>query len=112
MEKPLKVTFKGIAQSDEIESACFKHFAKIEKLTDRITSCHVVVSAREADRERAQFHNYHLTLLVPGTEIVITHDAGEIHSKEEDLRALRDTFDRARHRLDEFMERRRDRTRS
>ena len=111
MKKQMKVTFKGIDHSDEIESECIKHFAKIEQLTDRITSCHIVVSARQSDRSRNEFHNYHLTLHVPGTEIVVTHDAEEIHSKEDDHRALRDTFDRARHRLDEFMERRRERSR-
>jgi len=112
MENVLKVTFKGIDHSDEIEEACHKYFKKLEQLCDRITSCHVVVSARDTDRKPGtQFHYYRLTLRVPGGEIVISHDTGKVHSLEEDARALRETFERARARLDEFLEKRRDRSR-
>ena len=112
MENALKVTFKGIEHSDEIEESCHKHFKKLEQLCDRIVSCHVVVSARDKDRKPGtQFHYYRLTLSVPGGEIVITHDTADVHSREEDARLLRETFERARARLDEFLEKRRDRSR-
>jgi len=111
MEDALQVTFKGIEHSSAVEQACGKYFEKLAKLTNRIVSCHVVVSGRDEDRTN-KFHSYHLTLNVPGTEIVITNDSGEVHTGEEDRRALRETFERARHRLDEFLERRRDRERA
>ena len=109
MEHPLQVTFKNVAHSDQIELACHKYLEKLEKLYDRIVSCHVVVSPREGGPTNVQLHKYLLTLHVPGSEIVISHHSGEVFTAEGDRRALHETFDRAFHRLEAFLERRRDR---
>jgi ribosome-associated translation inhibitor RaiA len=112
MKHPLRITFRNVPHSDEIEAACHKYTSKLEHHFDRITDCHVVISAKDGDHGRHEFHSYHLTLNVPGAEFVVSHDPDDIHSHEEDRRALYDAFDRACRRLDDFVERRRERERT
>jgi ribosome-associated translation inhibitor RaiA len=112
MEQPLQVTFKNVPHSEAIEAACAKHAEKLDALYDRILACRVVVSAQHGIPDEGRTHSYHLTLIVPGEEIVITRDSEDARGVEDDRRALRETFERARRRLDEFLDRRRERGRT
>lgn len=97
MDIPLQVSLHGIPHSDALSNAIRQKAAKLERFYDHIVSCRVVLELAARHQRNGKEYRAHIDLRVPGGEIAVTH------THDEDVRvALRDAFDAARRRLEDY----------
>jgi len=97
MQVPLQISLHGTGQSDFLYNAIRKRAEKLERFCDRITSCRVVLELDARHKRNGKPLRVRIDLKVPGEEIVITRE------HDEDVQvALRDAFDAARRRLEDY----------
>ena len=97
MEKPLRIDSRNIVLPESIAKRIQRKAAKLDRAFDRITSCRVTVEAPNGvTRKGGRFH-VRLDLTVPGKEIVISR-----HHAENLAIAVREAFDAAQRRLEEY----------
>lgn len=108
MQVPLKVVFHDVAGSESVEAVVREKAGKLEKYFDRIISCRVVVDGSHRHHHQGNLYNVKIHIDVPGEEIVVDHRQHGQHSKhahEDVYVALRDAFDAARRRLEDYVRR-------
>ena len=97
MQTPLQISLHGIAHSDAILSAVREKADKLDRFYPHITSCHVALELASGRQRHGKQLTARIDIKVPGGEIVVTHQ------HDEDLQvALRDAFDAARRRLEDY----------
>ena len=102
MEIPLQITSRNINLTEAIESEIRGKAAKLDKLYDRIMRCRVVVESPHRRRYQGKLYNVQIKMTVPGAELIVKREP------HEDLYvAIRDSFNAARRKLEEFARRRR-----
>jgi ribosomal subunit interface protein len=97
MRIPLQISFQGMARSDALHAAVQEKAQKLEHFYDRIMSCRVVLAADGRHRRHGRQYRVHIDLKVPGGEIAVTHE----HHEDVQV-ALREAFDAARRRLEDY----------
>jgi len=97
MDIPLQVSLRGIAHSGALDDAIRQRAAKLERYYDRIVSCRVVLELAARHQRKGKQYTVRIDLKVPNDELAITRE------HDEDPRvALRDAFDAARRRLEDY----------
>ena len=97
MDIPLQVSLHGIAHANALDNAIREKAAKLERFYGRIVSCRVVLELAARHQRKGKQYTARIDLKVPGSEIAVTH------AHDEDLQiALRDAFDAARRRLEDY----------
>ena len=97
MDIPLQISLHGIAQSDLLTSSIREKVSRLERYYPDITSCRVVLELAALHQRKGRQYNARIDLKVPGGEIAVTHQ------HDEDLQiALREAFDVARRRLEDY----------
>jgi len=97
MDIPLQISLHGIAHSDALNNAIRKKAGKLERFYSHIVSCRVVLELAARHQRKGREYRAHIDLKVPGGEIAVTH------ARDEDVQvALRDAFDAARRRLEDY----------
>ena len=97
MQIPLQVSFHGVAHSEALYGAIRKRVGELERFYDRIVSCRVVLELGARQHRNGKQYSARIDLKVPGGEIAVTHE----HDEDVQI-ALRDAFDAARRRLEDF----------
>ncbi len=110
MTAPLQITVRDMSHSPAIDDAIRKKADKLERFYDRITSCHVLVEAAHRHHHQGKHYQVRIDIMVPGAELAITRDPSGDGSHEDVFVAIRDAFDAARRRLQEFRRRERGET--
>ena len=104
MQKPVQVTFRGLPVSAEIEAACLKEAEKLERHVQRMTSCHIVVSAPHHHHVQGNLYEIKIDITLPGIEVVASRTPPE-HVKSEKIGiALREAFDTARRQIEDAVD--------
>jgi len=119
------ITFRGLDHSDALESDIGRHIDRLAKYYQPIMGCRVLVEFAQRHHERGNHYHVRIDLTVPGDEIVVAHDASlhatgkDIESRESAQRAepnperkhalvaVREAFDIARRRLQDYGRRQR-----
>ena len=97
MQIPLQISLHGIEHSDALYNAIREKAEKLERYYERIMSCRVVLELAARHQRKGTQYTARIDLKVPGGEIAVTH------AHDEDLQvALRDAFDAARRRLEDY----------
>jgi ribosomal subunit interface protein len=97
MQIPLQISFHGIEHSDALNNAIREKAEKLDRYYEHIMSCRVVLEVAGRHKHHGKQCVVRIDLKVPGGEIVVTHQ------HDEDLQiALRDAFDAARRRLEDY----------
>ena len=97
MQIPLQISLHGIEHSDALYNAIREKAEKLERYYERIMSCRVVLELAARHQRKGKQYTARIDLKVPGGEIAVTH------AHDEDLQiALRDAFDAARRRLEDY----------
>jgi ribosomal subunit interface protein len=100
MKTPLQITFRDIEHSDAIEAHIREKAEKLETFFEPIMSCRVVVEMPHQHKQQGKIFNVRIDIGVPGSEIVVNRD------RHEDVYvALRDAFDAAKRKLDDYSRR-------
>jgi ribosomal subunit interface protein len=97
MQIPLQISLHGIEHSNALYSAIREKAEKLERYYDHIMSCRVVLELPARHQRKGKQYAVRIDLKVPGGELAITRE------HDEDLQvALRDAFDAARRRLEDY----------
>ncbi len=97
MQVPLQITFHELAHSDALENHIREKAHKLEQFYSSLIGCKVVVDQPGGHQHKGKPFNIRIDLTVPGGEIVIDRQ------QDEDVYvALRDAFDAAKRKLDDF----------
>lgn len=97
MKIPLKITLEDITHSDAIEAAIREKAGRLDRFYPHIMSCRVSVRLAGKHSHQRRPYNVHIDLTVPGGEIAVNHD---MH--EDIYVAIRDAFDAARRKLEDY----------
>lgn len=93
----LQISFHGLSHSDALQEVIRERATKLEHFYDRIASCRVVIELAGRHKQHGNQYNVRIDLKVPGSEIAVTHEQAEdVHA------AVRDAFDAARRKLEDF----------
>jgi ribosomal subunit interface protein len=97
MQLPLQISLHGIAQSDALHNAIREKAEKLDRYYKHIMSCRVVLELAGRHKQQGKQFTARIDLKVPGGEIAVTKE------HDEDVQvALRDAFDAARRRLEDY----------
>ena len=105
MQLPMEVTFRGMDHSDAIEADVRGQAEKLEHHFGRIMSCRVVIEAPHRHSRKGRLYRVSVDLKIPGHEIAVTNAGPENHAHEDMHVAIRDVFDAAKRRLQDFARR-------
>src|SRR5512143_3159896 len=104
MRVPLQISFRNMGHSEAVERAIVERAGRLERFSDRIMGCRVVVETRHHRHQGNLFH-IRIDLTLPRHEIVVGRDPA-LHQAYEDVYvAVRDAFDAARRRLEDYVRR-------
>lgn len=104
MRLPLQISFRNMSHSEALEHAIVEHADRLDRFSDRIMGCRVLV---ETCHRRHQGNLYHvrIDLTLPGREIVVGREPA-LHRAHEDAHvAVRDAFNAATRRLEDYARR-------
>lgn len=129
MNIPLKITFRNMPPSKAVEANIREKAAKLESFCDRIMSCRVTVEAPHRHHHKGKAYQMRIDISVPGGELVINHAPKRLgaakrrtaqraekesaerhepgkHAAHEDIYvAIRDAFNAAGRRLQDYARR-------
>jgi cold shock CspA family protein/ribosome-associated translation inhibitor RaiA len=106
MEIPLQVSFRHMEPSESIEALIRDKVAKLDASPDHIMGCRVVIEPVSKHHLHGNLYEVRIDITVPGEEIAITREPSQ-HTEYRDIRAaVRDAFDSARRRLEDYVRRR------
>lgn len=107
MKLPLQISFRHMDHSDAIEAFVWEKANRLDHFANDIMSCRVVVEPAGKHHEHGNLYEVHIDLTVPGEEIVVTREPSE-HTEHKDVKvAIRDAFDAAQRKLEDYVRRRR-----
>lgn len=119
------ITFRGLQRSDAIESYIRGRLRRLEAFCPTIVGCRVLVELGERRHEAGNRYRVRIDLSVPGEDIVVAHEPSlratqraiaQPRTRKADepdperkhaLVAVREAFDHARRRLQDYVRRRR-----
>lgn len=103
MRIPLEITFRHMAPSDAIEANIREKAEKLEHFYEQIMGCRVVVEAPHAHHHQGKLFHVRVDLTVPGGELLVTGGHHhQSHAHEDVYVAIRDAFDVARRRVEDY----------
>ena len=102
MPFPVEITFHRMQPSVAIESRIREKAAKLERFYDRIMSCHVVVEAPHAHHHKGKLYHVTISIQVPQSQVVVNREQHANHAHEDLFVAMRDSFDAAQRKLEDF----------
>ena len=105
MQVPLELSFRDVDHTPEVEAEIRAKVAGLEEFFNRITACRVVVEAPHHHHRRGNVYHVRIFLAVPGSELVVDREPREHHAHESLHVAIRDAFDSARRRLQDYVRR-------
>jgi cold shock CspA family protein/ribosome-associated translation inhibitor RaiA len=125
MQLTPSITFRGIDPSAALEAEIRTRIGKLETYYHSIMGCQVLVEFAQRHHETGNRYHVRIDLTVPGEDIVVAHDAS-LHATDQDIHlakatkqdetdperkhafvAVREAFDIARRRLQDYARRQR-----
>lgn len=108
----IQVIFRNMKHSESIEELAVEHCNKLNTYCNSILNCRVTVEMPHKHQQKGNFYQVRIDLTVPGAELVVETKLAN-NSEYEDIRvALRDAFDMARRRLEDYARKRRGNTKT
>lgn len=105
MQTQPQVSFDDLPVDEAVRAAVLDHVSQLERLSDRITGCHVVIAQPHRHHREGRLYSVRVDLVVPGGEIVVNRDHHLDHAHEDVYVAVRDAFLAARRRLEDHVRR-------
>lgn len=102
MQRPLQIVFRNMPHSDAVEMHIREKVEKLELFYSGIIGCVVTVEVAGKHQHQGKLFNIRVDITVPGGELVVSRD---MH--EDMYVALRDGFDAAKRRLEDYGQRQR-----
>ncbi len=106
---PVQVTFRNMDSSEAVEANVREKAEKLERFSDHLMSCRIVIEAPHRHHHRGKLYHVRIDLGVVGGELVVAHERPLDHAHEDVYVAIRDAFNAATRRLEDFERKRRGR---
>jgi len=103
MQVPLQVSFRNMPPSPAVEADIREKATKLEEFYDRITSVRVVVETPHRQHRQGKLFHVRIDVRVPGRELVVRREPAEHRAHEDVHAAVRDAFDAAKRRLEDYV---------
>jgi len=107
MTFPLQITFRHMEPSAALEARIRELSCKLERFSEHITRCHVVVEPPARHQHRGFLYDFRIDITLPAEEIAIRHAHPADHAHEDPYVALRDAFRAARRKIQDYERKRR-----
>lgn len=101
MQKPLEISFHQMQPSAAIEARIREKAAALERFSDRITSCRVVVEKDHRHHQKGNLFRVRVDIGMPGRELVVNRKGPRNHAHEDVYVAIRDAFNAAVRQLED-----------
>ena len=102
------ITFRHMNHDDALDASIRQRVVKLEKLSDRLSSCQVLVEApNRGHHKKGAHYRVRIELHVPGDELVVDRDPADAADHADATVAIRDAFEAARRKLQKYTQRRR-----
>ena len=96
METPLKITYRNVKKTKELDGLINEKCAKLEEACDHIISCNVTVEKPQEHLKNGSAYRVRINLRVPpGHEVVVKREPGEGDMHEPLSSVVIDVFDSA-----------------
>ena len=103
MQMPLQLTFRRMAHSEALAAHLGRRAEKLERLFDRIISCHVVVELAGHHHRHGDRYRVSINLGLPGRELLVKHVLPDDEPTTETAHATADrAFDEAERQLEDW----------
>lgn len=102
MEIPLQITSRDFEITDTLRAEIEEKAEKLNTYYDRITRCRVVIETPHRHKKEGKLYNVQIYMTLPGGEVVVKHEP-----HEDIYVSIRDSFDAARRKLEDFTRRQR-----
>jgi ribosomal subunit interface protein len=102
MQIPLQIIFHNMEPSDAVEANIKEKAAKLERFSEKITSCRVTVEAPHKHHHKGNIYHIAVDVTVPDAEIVVSRSPQDNHAHEDIYVAIRDAFNSARRQLEDY----------
>ncbi|MDH3872304.1 MAG: HPF/RaiA family ribosome-associated protein [Gammaproteobacteria bacterium] len=112
MQIPLQIIFHNMEPSDAVEANIKEKAAKLERFSDKITSCRVTVEAPHKHHHKGNIYHIAVDIVVPDAEVVVSRSPQDNHAHEDIYVAIRDSFNSARRQLEDYELKRRGKIKS
>lgn len=103
MQTQPQVSFDDLPVDEQVRDAALDHVAALERFSDRITGCHVVIAQPHRHHRQGRLYSVRVDLVVPGAEIVVNREHPRDHAHGDVFVALRDAFRAAERRLEDHV---------
>lgn len=107
MQQDPEITFKDVPHSDAVEARVRQHIGELERFTDRITVCRVVLAKTTQGHHKGNLYQCRILIALPGGEIAINRANPNSHAHEDIYVAIRDAFEAASRKLQDHVRRHR-----
>lgn len=102
MQRPLQIVFRDMPHSEAVEAHIREKAEKLEQFYSNIVGCKITVGLAGKHQQQGKLFNVRVDVTAPGAELVVNRD---LH--EDMYVALRDAFDAAKRRLEDYGQRQR-----
>jgi ribosome-associated translation inhibitor RaiA len=107
LQTPLQLTFRSMAHSDALAAEVQRRVDDLERLCDRIISCHVVVELAGHHRQHGDRFRVTINVGLPGHELVVNHERSKHENLESAEVVTHRAFEEAARQLEDWVKRRR-----
>lgn len=101
----LQISFKSMDSSPAVVARIRERIARLERLCERIVSCHVTVEAPHRRKHQGKLFAVKIHLETPRERIVVSHDGPLDPAHDDAYVAIRDAFDAATRQLEDRIRR-------
>ena len=107
MRSTFQIIWQNLSPSDTIEAKIRKHITKLEKFSDRLSDCRVVIEVPHRHHHQGNIYHVQINLTVPGGELVVNRQPSAQQTHEDLHVAIRDAFESAERQLQDYVQQRR-----
>ena len=104
---PVTISYRNIEPSESIEDAVRSHATRLEKFCSSLISTRVLLETPHRRGQKGQHHHVRIEMAVPGNDLIVSHDPGDVEAHEDLSVATRDAFRAARRELEDYSQKRR-----
>ncbi|WP_026606610.1 HPF/RaiA family ribosome-associated protein [Methylocapsa acidiphila] len=102
MQVPLEITFQNSEPSEEIRAEVEKQAQRLEKFTDRITSCNVAVISPQTRHKKGDLYKVDIRIAMPQhKDVIVAKTHGDAPEHEHYAVAIKDAFAAAQRQVED-----------
>ena len=109
MQAPIEIAFQHYEPSEDVRAEIAKQAKRLEKFSDRITSCHVAIVGPQTRHRQGELFKVDVRVAMPEHhDVIVSKTHGAAPEREHPLVAIREAFDAAVRQIEDIAREMRD----